>query len=62
MGQLVILALIGAGAYYGWKAFKREMKRVDGRLRDVEEKGDKKSGVPTLHQGEDGVFRPRDDD
>ena len=62
MAQLVILALIGAGAYYGWKTFKREMNRVDQRLRDVEAGKSTKTGVPTLKQGEDGVFRPSDDD
>lgn len=61
MAQLVIIALLGAGAYYGWRAFKREMNRVDQRLRDVEDKKASTREVPTLKQGEDGVFRPSDD-
>ncbi|PLX36227.1 MAG: hypothetical protein C0606_16145 [Hyphomicrobiales bacterium] len=63
MAQLVVMALIGAGAYFGWKAFKREMARVDKRLRDVEkDKRKAKDSVPTLRAGDDGVFRPSDED
>ena len=60
MAQLIALALVGGVAWYAWRAFQREMTRVGNELRDT---GKVDDDAPTrLERGEDGVWRPKQDD
>ena len=59
MPQLIVLALVGGAAWYGYKAIKREMDRVGRQTREAEVK---KQSPVKLTQDEDGVFRPKDND
>ena len=58
MPQIVLVALIGAGLWIGWKALKKEMNRVDARLRET--KTAEKAPVKLEKDPETGVYRPRD--
>ena len=58
MPQLITIALVGGVAWLGYKAIRREMTRVGETVRKSEVK---KQSPVKLKQGDDGVFRPRDD-
>jgi len=57
--QLVAVGLVGGILWYGYRAFKREMKRVSDEIREEEKKAAQKT---VLKQDEDGVYRPHKDD
>lgn len=57
MPQLIGLALIGGLVWYGYRALKREMERINRETRKAE-KNDKSKTV--LRQDKDGVYRPVD--
>ncbi len=57
MPQLLVLALIGGAVWLGWRTLKRQMVQVGEELRRRENAG--REATP-LEQGEDGVYRPRD--
>jgi hypothetical protein len=62
MPQLIFLGLIAVGGYFAWKAVKREMARVDKKVRKA--KMDK-AGKPTEtleYDEETGTYRPKDED
>jgi len=62
MPQLIFLGLLAVGGYFAWKAIKREMARVDQKIRKA--KMDK-AGKPTEtleYDEESGTYRPRDED
>ena len=64
MPQLIAIALVGGVAWYAWRAFRKEMARVGGELRDAEKvrvRPDEKK-VTQLEKGADGVYRPGRDD
>ena len=57
--QLIAVGLVGGLIWYGYRAFKREMKRVGDELREEEKKAARKT---VLKQDPDGVYRPHKDD
>ncbi len=57
MPQLIGIALIGGLVWYGYRALKREMERINRETRDAEAKAKSKT---ILRQDEDGVYRPID--
>ena len=59
MPQLIALGLIGGVIWIGYRAFKREMARVNAEVREAEKKAEEKT---VLKQDEDGVYRPVDRD
>lgn len=60
MPQILALALVGGVVYYGYKVFKKEMKRVAAELDEAEQKKNPKE-VTVLQKDEDGVYRPKED-
>ena len=62
MPQLIFLGLLAVGGYFAWKAVKREMARVDKKIRKA--KMDR-AGKPTEtleYDEETGTYRPKDED
>ena len=59
MPQLIALGLIGGVVWLGYRALKREVARINEETRAAENKAKQKTA---LKQGEDGVYRPADDD
>lgn len=59
MPQLIALGLIGGVVWYGYKALKREMERINKETRAAEEKAKSKT---VLKQDKDGVYRPMDEE
>lgn len=59
MPQLIAIGLIGGVVWYGYKAFKREMDRINAETRAAEKK---KTTKTVLKQDKDGVYRPMDDE
>ncbi len=62
MPQLIFLGLLAVGGYFAWKAIKREMARVEKKIRKA--KMDK-AGKPTEtleYDEETGTYRPKDKD
>ena len=62
MPQLIFLGLIAVGGYFAWKAVKREMARVDKKVRNAKMG---KAGKPTEtleYDEKTGTYRPKDED
>lgn len=59
MPQLIAIGLIGGVVWYGYKALKREMARINEETRSAEKKAKSKT---ILKQDKDGVYRPVDED
>lgn len=59
MPQLIAIGLIGGVVWYGYKALKREMERINKETRAAEKKAKNQT---VLKQDEDGVYRPHEDD
>ena len=59
MPQLIAIGLIGGVVWYGYKALKREMARINEETRKAEKKAKSKT---ILKQDKDGVYRPVDED
>lgn len=59
MPQLIGLLLIGGLVWYGYRALKREMARINRETRNAETKTKSKT---VLRQDKDGVYRPVDPD
>jgi len=59
MPQLIAIGLIGGVVWYGYKALKREMARINKETRAEEKKAKTKT---VLKQDKDGVYRPMDDE
>ncbi len=59
MPQLIAIGLIGGVVWYGYKALKREMSRINEETRKAEKK---EKSQTVLKQDKDGVYRPMDDD
>ena len=61
MPQIIVIGLIGAGLWLGWRAVKREMARVDRKLREAEaEAASKEAPIPLERDPETGVYAPKD--
>ena len=62
MPQLILLGLAVVGGYFAWKALKREMARVDEKVRKAKMERQGKP-VETLEYDETtGTYRPKDED
>jgi len=59
MPQLIALGLIGGVVWYGWRALKKEVVRINEETRKAEKKS---RTVTPLQQDEDGVYRVSKDD
>lgn len=59
MAQLALFALIAVVVVVGWRIAKREMARVEDKLKKTEEKDAGKAGIETLEADQDGVYRPK---
>ncbi|MEZ5841304.1 MAG: hypothetical protein R3D02_13050 [Hyphomicrobiales bacterium] len=57
MPQLLLIALVGAGLWLGWKALKKEMVRVDRELHDREPASGQT--VELEKDPETGVYKPK---
>ena len=58
MPQLIGLALLGLVIWYGYRALKREMERINLETRKAEQEADEARHGKELVRGKDGVFRP----
>lgn len=59
MPQLIALGLIGGAIWFGWRALKREMARINEETRAAEKKS---RNITPLEEDEDGVYRIPNDD
>lgn len=60
MPQLILLGLVGAAAFLGFKQMKKDAIRVSERNRRFEE--ETRTGAQgTLVRGEDGIYRLKKD-
>jgi hypothetical protein len=59
MPQLIIALLVAGLGYYGWRAYKRETKRVERELAR-KRAPTKPTGKVLEEDPETGVYRPRD--
>lgn len=59
MPQLIALGLIGGVVWYGYRALKREMERINKETRAAEKKAKSQT---VLKQDKDGVYRPVDEE
>ena len=59
MPQLIAIGLIGGVVWYGYKALKREMERINKETRAAEKKTKSQT---VLKQDKDGVYRPVDEE
>jgi hypothetical protein len=64
MPQLIFLGLLAVGGYIAWKAIKREMARVDEKVRKakMEREGKGKPTETLEYDEETGTYRPKDKD
>jgi len=60
MPQLIFLGLVAAGGYYAWKALKKEMARVDVKVREAERVKAEDRGELLERDPETGHYRPRE--
>ena len=61
MPQLLVLTLLGAGLWAGYRWYRRQVKEVASELRAAEEalRRRDETAIPTLKQDpETGVYRP----
>jgi len=59
MPQLIAIGLIGGVVWYGYRALKREMERINKETRAQEKKAKSQT---VLKQDKDGVYRPVDEE
>jgi len=59
MPQLIALGLIGGVVWYGYRALKREMARINTETRAAEKQA---KSQKVLKQDKDGVYRPTDEE
>lgn len=62
MPQLIFLGLLAVGGYFAWKAIKREMARVDQKIRKAKMEREGKPTETLEYDEESGTYRPRDED
>ncbi len=61
MPQIILIALVGAGLWLGWRILRKEMRRVDRELRKAEH--DLRAGerpIALEKDPETGVYKPKD--
>jgi hypothetical protein len=59
--KLIILGLVAAAIWYGYRVIKREIVRVRTQLREAEDEKKQKSEIQPLEKDQDGVYRLKDD-
>ena len=59
MPQLIAIGLIGGVVWYGYRALKREMERINKETRAAEKKAKSQT---VLKQDKDGVYRPHNEE
>ncbi len=59
MPQLIAIGLLGGVVWYGYRALKREMERINKETRAAEKKA---KAQTVLKQDKDGVYRPVDEE
>jgi hypothetical protein len=59
--KLIILGLVAAAIWYGYRVLKREVGRVRDQLRKIQDAKKQESEVQPLEKDEDGVYRLKDD-
>ena len=62
MPQLIFLGLIAVGGYFAWKAIKREMARVDQKVRKAKMEREGKPTETLEYDETTGTYRPKDKD
>ncbi|HSG95505.1 MAG TPA: hypothetical protein VLA28_08290 [Afifellaceae bacterium] len=62
MPQLILLGLIAVGGYFAWKAIKREMARVDEKVRKAKMEREGKPTETLEYDEETGKYRPKDEE
>ncbi|WP_026381127.1 hypothetical protein [Afifella pfennigii] len=60
MPQLVFLGLLAVGGYVAWKALKKEMARVDNKVREAEKVRAEDRGETLELDRATGRYRPRE--
>jgi len=58
MPQLIGIALVGGLVWYGYRALRREMERINRETRAAEKREEEARRGRGLVEGEDGVYRP----
>ncbi|MEQ8298359.1 MAG: hypothetical protein RIB55_17960 [Nitratireductor sp.] len=61
MPQLIFFALVGAVAYFGYRAFLREANRVSARVRRAEREAETHAAGTLIKDPETGEYRPARD-
>ena len=59
MPQLVLFALLAVAVIIGWRIVKREMSRVEDKLKKTRGNGGAPKEIETLEKDRDGVYRPK---
>jgi len=59
--KLVIIILVGAAIWYGYRAIKKELLRARAQLREADIGKNGTDKVQPLEKDEDGVYRVKDD-
>ncbi len=62
MPQLIFLGLIAVGGYFAWKVVKREMARVDKKIRKAKMEREGKPTETLEYDETTGKYRPKDED
>ncbi len=62
MPQLIFLGLIAVGGYFAWKVVKREMARVDKKVRKAKMEREGKPTETLEYDEKTGTYRPKDED
>ena len=58
MPQLIALGLFGGIVWFGWRALKKEVERINAETRKAEKS---RQTIKPLKQDEDGVYRVEQD-
>ena len=61
MPQLILLALVGAAAVYGYRSYKKESHRVSKRVREAEKEAKNHAHGTLVRDPETGEYRLRQD-
>ncbi len=62
MPQLIFLGLIAVGGYFAWKVVKREMARVDEKIRKAKMQREGKPTETLEYDETTGTYRPKDEE
>ena len=60
MPQILLIALVGAGVWLGWRVLKKEMARVNRELHTAEDELAKtEKPVPLEEDPDTGIYAPK---